>query len=112
MYLRTKIKIELIDANELARLMLESNPGDHSTAYKAVCHHCGELVRHDLRAPHSITCKNGHKVEPPLDVKTVLRDRSPFFLHSKVEPLEHAAERQSAKMLSHYGWSARFYLYT
>ena len=66
-------KIELIDAGALGRLMLESNlaAGANSVEYSSLCHFCGDVVRHSLRAPRPVTCKNGHEVQPSLDTATV-----------------------------------------
>ena len=66
-------KIELIDAGALGRLMLESNlaAGANSVEYSSLCHFCGDVVRHSLRAPRPVTCKNSHEVQPSLDTATV-----------------------------------------
>lgn len=73
-----KNKIELVDPDTLVRLMLESKPAAaNSMKYKSACHHCGELVSHDLRAPVSVKCSNGHEVKPSLDFATVLKQYHP-----------------------------------
>jgi hypothetical protein len=65
--------IELIDQDALVRMMFESMPAaaDDDT-YCSMCRQCKHVVSHQLRAPHSVSCRNGHDVKPSLDIKSVL----------------------------------------
>lgn len=67
-------KIELIDANALVRLMMESNPtATNDTRYNTMCRWCGDVVGHDLHTPQTVTCRNGHTVEPSLSHEKILK---------------------------------------
>jgi hypothetical protein len=64
---------ELIDGNQLVRMMFESKPaagGDDS--YQSMFLQCEEIVYHRLRAPQSARCPNGHEIEPTLTLELVL----------------------------------------
>jgi len=67
------VQIKLIDRDALVRMMFESKPAaaDDDT-YRSMCRQCEDVVSHRLRAPQCVKCRNGHVVEPMLDVKSVL----------------------------------------
>jgi TPR repeat protein/restriction endonuclease Mrr len=67
------VRIELIDQDGLVRMMFDSKPAaaDEDT-YCSMCRQCEDLVSHRLRVPQSIRCRNGHDVEPSLDISSVL----------------------------------------
>src|SRR5262249_6805565 len=73
MEFRSNPPIKLIDGNQLVRMMFESKPmaGDDDS-YRSMCHQCEEIVYHRLRAPQSITCRNGHEIAPTLNLEQVL----------------------------------------
>jgi ribonuclease HI len=100
----TENKIELIDAAALVRLMLESRSNSaaaNSAEYSSACHFCGDMVRHSLRAPHSVTCQNGHEVKPSLDIETVLKSHHPWD-HSRIRA--SVARTLAMAVLASYGW--------
>ena len=93
-------KIELIGPDALVRLMAESKPGKNSTEYKAACHHCGELVSHDLRElSRSVKCCNGHEVDTILTIKEVLG------CHPTSRWAEDTMFERTKSLLAPYGWS-------
>src|ERR1019366_6830188 len=89
------VPIQLVDQNELLRMMFDSSPGaaDDDT-YHSMCRQCGEIVSHRLRAARSEECRNGHRVSPTLDVESViLASARPdgSFVHPKtVHPVRKA----------------------
>src|SRR5262249_59515738 len=67
------VPIELIDRNELVRLMFASKPAAaNDDLYRSMCRQCGEIVEHRLRTHLSVKCPNGHEVVPTLSVDQVL----------------------------------------
>ncbi len=102
----TENKIELIDASALVRLMLESRANSETAAnsaeYSSACHFCGDTVSHNLRAPHSVTCQNGHEVKPALDIGTVLKSHHPWDMNAR--SLASVARTQARAVLASHGW--------
>ena len=68
-----KVSIELVDHGALVRMMLDSKPtaADDDT-YQSMCRECEAVVSHRLRTPRTVKCSNGHKVEPTLDLNSIL----------------------------------------
>jgi hypothetical protein len=108
-------KIEMIDAAALVGLMLESRSNSataNSAEYSSACHFCGDIVSHNLRAPHSVTCQNGHEVKPTLDIKTVLKSHHPWDMNGTVYMSEDGRSRSRARVartqaravLASHGW--------
>ena len=63
-----KVPINLIDENQLVRMMFESKPtARDDDSYRSMCHQCEEIVNHRLRAPRSVRCRNGHEIAPTFD---------------------------------------------
>jgi HJR/Mrr/RecB family endonuclease len=67
------VPIKLIDRDALVRLMFDSKPAAaEDDTYRSMCRTCQDIVLHRLRAPQSVICRNGHEVEPTLDVTSLL----------------------------------------
>ena len=66
-------RIKLVGPDDLVRMMFDSKPAaaDDDT-YRSMCRQCEDVVSHRLRAPQSTRCRQGHDVEPTLDVNSVL----------------------------------------
>ena len=65
--------IDLIDTNELLRLMFESLKGaSQDDSYSSLCLECGHTVIHNVRSPANALCNNGHTVSPTLSVDELL----------------------------------------
>jgi hypothetical protein len=108
-------KIELIDAGALGRLMLESNlaAGANSVEYSSLCHFCGDVVRHSLRAPRPVTCKNGHEVQPSLDTATVLKSLHPWDTWGDAansSKRHNVARTLAIAVLASHGWGRTYFI--
>jgi len=69
----TNTPIELIDGQQLLRLMTDSKPtGSSDDSYHSVCRQCGSIVQHRLRIQEDAICPDGHLVPSTLRLDEVL----------------------------------------
>jgi len=65
--------INLIDADELQRLMFKSLHGaSQDDSYLSICRECGNSVTRHIRSPANVLCPNGHTVQATLGVDALL----------------------------------------